>query len=162
MDGSINGAWRGEPLAVELRSPLEEWLDADLAAVRCHHGRYARWVCRRLGAGAVTVGRRVFFSPAGWRQVEQGGAAGLALAGHEVVHVLQYRRHGVVGMLARYLGAYLRGRLAGRSHRSAYRAIGFEREAFAVEARLRELAAVPEAAPASGAGERKSAVDSPP
>ena len=61
----------------------------------------------------------------------------LALAGHEAVHVLQYRREGFLPFLVRYLGEYLRGRLAGLSHDAAYRAIGYEREAFAAEARLR-------------------------
>jgi len=131
----------GRPLAPGVRSILERFLDADLAGVRCHRGRFARWLCRRLGAGAVTLGRRIYLSPAGWRQVQAGGVDGLALAGHEAVHVLQYRRHGLVGMLARYLRDYLRGRRAGLSHHAAYRAVGYEREAFAAEARLREVAA---------------------
>jgi hypothetical protein len=48
---------------------------------------------------------------------------------HEAVHVLQWRRHGIVGFLRRYLVAYARGRLAGWGHRGAYRRIHLEVEA---------------------------------
>ena len=48
---------------------------------------------------------------------------------HESVHVRQWRELGVVGFLVRYLGAYFRGRLAGYSHRGAYRRIPLEVEA---------------------------------
>jgi hypothetical protein len=77
----------------------------------------------------------------------------VALAAHEAVHVLQYRRDGFVGMLGRYLRDYLRGRRGGLTHHQAYRAVPYEREAFAVEARVRELARERAA---------EAAVDSPP
>ena len=41
----------------------------------------------------------------------------------------QYGRYGMAAFLGRYLGEYLRGRLAGASHAKAYRGISFEREA---------------------------------
>jgi hypothetical protein len=130
--------WRGAPLEPAARGFLERHLEEEFGDVRCHRGALARWLCRRLGAGAVTLGRRVFLSPGGWRRYRQGGASGLALLAHEAVHVLQYRRYGFFGMLARYGRDYLRGRRAGLSHGEAYRAVGFEREAFAVEARVRD------------------------
>jgi hypothetical protein len=48
---------------------------------------------------------------------------------HELHHVDQWHAHGVVGFLARYLGAYLRYRLLRYPHRAAYRRIPFEIEA---------------------------------
>jgi len=48
---------------------------------------------------------------------------------HEAVHVRQWRELGVVGFVVRYLGAYVRWRLAGHSHRGAYRRIPLEVEA---------------------------------
>jgi hypothetical protein len=136
-----------------VRRVIEEHFGEDFAAVRCHRGAFARLLCRLLGAGAVTLGRRLFFSPRGWDRYREGGTASVALAAHEAVHVLQYRRDGFLGMLVRYLRDYLRGRRAGLTHHQAYRAVPYEREAFAVEARVRELARERPAA---------AAVDSPP
>lgn len=132
---------RGERLLPAVRASLEEHLGEEygdvLGDVRLHAGRFAAFLCRRFGAGAMAFGRRIYFSPSGWRRYLQAGPAGVALAAHEAVHVLQYRRHGLPRMLARYLWQYLRGRLRGLGHTRAYRAIDYEREAFAVEAEVR-------------------------
>lgn len=121
--------WLGRPLDPALRDLLEAFLEVDLAAVRLHRGAGARLLTAVLGASGVALGRRLFFSSAGARLLDGGAAAAAGLAAHEVAHVLQYRRHGFFGMLARYLGDYLRGRLARLGHRGAYLAIGFECEA---------------------------------
>jgi hypothetical protein len=42
-------------------------------------------------------------------------------------------RHGVFAFLVRYLGEYLANRFRRMGHDAAYRAISFEREAFAAE-----------------------------
>jgi hypothetical protein len=57
---------------------------------------------------------------------------------HELMHVEQWRRSGPVRFLGRYLGDYVRGRLRGASHESAYRAIRAEEEARAVTRHLLE------------------------
>lgn len=51
------------------------------------------------------------------------------LLAHEMAHVRQWAELGSVGFLSRYLGAYLRGRARGLSHRDAYRGIPLEQEA---------------------------------
>lgn len=129
----------GRPLDPVLRGFLEAFFGDDLGGVRVHRGGGARLVTRLLGAAGVALGRRLFFSPEGARRLDGRGIAGWALLAHEVAHVLQYRRHGFVGMLARYLADYLRGRRAWLGHHAAYRAIGFEREAFAVGERVAEV-----------------------
>ena len=43
--------------------------------------------------------------------------------------MVQWSDFGVVGFLRRYLGAYLRSRVHGYSHKGAYRRIPFEVEA---------------------------------
>ena len=48
---------------------------------------------------------------------------------HELVHVRQWRRLGVVGFGARYLGTYARWRLRRYPHWAAYRRIPLEIEA---------------------------------
>jgi hypothetical protein len=154
----------GRPLPAALREGLARSFGDETAGVavrpeldrvRLHGGFFARWLCRRFGAGAVTFGRRVLCSADAWRrlradaeasteagtEVDVGPASAsgpevgaLALAAHEVAHVLQYRRDGILRLLARYVWEYLRGRLRGLSHDAAYRAISYEREAFAAEA----------------------------
>lgn len=73
------------------------------------------------GAAAITLGPLVSVR-ARWADDER-------LARHEAEHVRQWRRHGVVGFLVRYLGAYLRLRLALHPHWAAYRRIPLEVEA---------------------------------
>ncbi len=48
---------------------------------------------------------------------------------HELEHVRQWRQHGPVGFLRRYVGSYLGLRLRGYGHNDAYRRIPLEREA---------------------------------
>jgi hypothetical protein len=48
---------------------------------------------------------------------------------HERVHVRQFREHGAVGFVVRYVGSYLKSRLRGYGHWAAYRKIPFEAEA---------------------------------
>ena len=48
---------------------------------------------------------------------------------HEAVHVRQWKRYGVVGFVARYLGSYLLWRVRRKGHRGAYLRIPLEIEA---------------------------------
>jgi hypothetical protein len=73
------------------------------------------------GAAAVTLGSLVI--------VRRRAAGDADLLAHELVHVEQWRHHGVAGFAWRYLGAYLRWRLEGYPHWAAYRRIPFEIEA---------------------------------
>ena len=81
------------------------------------------------GAAATTLGRFVLVRP------EAVGSA--RLLRHELVHVRQWRRLGVLGFLSRYLGAYARWRLRRYPHWAAYRRIPLEIEA-EWEARARQ------------------------
>lgn len=73
------------------------------------------------GSAAITFGRLVI--------VRRGHAGDERLLAHELVHVEQWARLGVVGFLARYLRAYLLGRARGWPHVAAYRRIPLEVEA---------------------------------
>jgi hypothetical protein len=73
------------------------------------------------GSSAITVGSLI--------SIRRGRERSERLLRHELEHVAQYRRLGVLGFLRRYLAAYARGRLRGHSHRSAYRRIPFEASA---------------------------------
>jgi Domain of unknown function (DUF4157) len=73
------------------------------------------------GVAAMTLGR--------WVLVRRGRDEDVGLMAHELVHVQQWREHGAVLFLARYLSSYVRGRLRGEPHWTAYAAIPFESEA---------------------------------
>ena len=77
--------------------------------------------CLTPGVAAMTLGRLILL-----RRDHTGDAALLA---HELVHVRQWRELGAPRFLWGYLGAYLRGRLAGQGHQQAYQAIPLEVEA---------------------------------
>lgn len=72
------------------------------------------------GAAGITIGRLVSVRSA--RPTAH-------LLRHEEGHVVQWRQLGPVRFLVRYLSAYLRERLSGRSHWAAYRRIPLEIEA---------------------------------
>jgi hypothetical protein len=73
------------------------------------------------GIVAITLGRYVL--------VRRGWEHSIALIGHELVHVEQWRRLGAVRFGVGYLGAYVKARRAGLGHWDAYRAIPLEQEA---------------------------------
>lgn len=84
----------------------------------------AIWVLSRWsapGAAAITFGRVVI--------VRERSFGSARLRRHELVHVRQWARLGVVGFLRRYLGAYVGWRVRGYPHRAAYRRIPLEVEA---------------------------------
>ena len=79
----------------------------------------SRWAAP--GADATTVGRFIF--------VRERAASSPRVLRHELVHVEQWRRLGVIGFAVRYLGAYLRWRVRRYPHWAAYRRIPLEIEA---------------------------------
>lgn len=83
---------------------------------------YRLWVGGPVpkGADGITLGSLV---------IVRRGRESAYLLRHEQVHVRQWRRYGMLGFLARYLGSYAAWRLRGRSHLAAYRRIPLEIEA---------------------------------
>ena len=87
------------------------------------HRDHWRWIGGPVppGADAITLGPLIC--------ERRSSASSARLLRHELVHVRQWRRLGVLGFLRRYLGAYLRFRVRGYPHRAAYRRIPLEVEA---------------------------------
>lgn len=112
-----------------LAGQLEPEFASELASARLHRGGLATLLTALAGASAIVFGRRVFLSRPAAVCVDGGAADGCRLLAHELAHVAQYRRFGAAPFLGRYVGEYLRGRLGGLDHRTAYRSISFEREA---------------------------------
>ncbi len=120
-------------------------LDLDLARVLIHPidpgqievKRAPRWLTRLWGRGiqAMTILNRIYVDPGflgGHRR-----PLGLLVA-HELIHARQWRDHGFIGFLLRYVADYLKGRRDGLGHRDAYMAVGLEVEARGLAARFRE------------------------
>lgn len=84
----------------------------------------------RNGVAGITIGGRVYLDPA---VADMPVDRIVSIVRHEVVHVNQYQRHGLVRFLLRYGFEYLRNRLRGLRGYEAYREISFEKEAFAEE-----------------------------
>ena len=61
--------------------------------------------------------------------VRRGHEGSVHLLRHELVHVRQWRRHGIVGFAVRYLGSYGKWRVLRKGHRGAYLRIPLEVEA---------------------------------
>jgi hypothetical protein len=72
---------------------MEGMLGEDLGAVALHHGPDARAFCAMLGAEALTIGGDIVFA-AGLPDLS--GIEGRRLLAHELVHVVQNRRAGIV------------------------------------------------------------------
>jgi hypothetical protein len=87
------------------------------------HADHLVWVGGPVprGSDAITIGRLV--------SMRESAAGSGYLRRHELVHVRQWRRFGLVGFTVRYLASYLAGRLRGKGHLGAYRRIPLEIEA---------------------------------
>ena len=82
---------------------------------------------------AITLGRRIYLNAAAaTRSVDYLDR----LLKHELAHVRQVNRHGLVGFLIRYVAEFLRHLWRTRSMDAAYRDISFEVEARAAEESL--------------------------
>lgn len=85
------------------------------------------------GIRAMTLGNTVYIDPT----VLSGPKRPLGLLViHELVHVRQWRKRGVIPFLGSYLSDYLKGRRQKLGHRGAYRQIGLEMEARAIASRF--------------------------
>lgn len=137
---------RGEPLSdetVEKLGPffeeseispfVGEFLeDFDLTDIRIHEG--IPWYVRG-NPDAYTSGRNIYFAPG---KFDPNTASGLALIGHEALHVYQYQEHGAIGMRVQYVSDYLGNRMDGMAPYEAYRAIPFEQDAFRFQAHIED------------------------
>jgi hypothetical protein len=85
------------------------------------------------GIKAMTLGNTVYIHPG----VLSGPPKPLGLLViHELVHVRQWRKRGVLPFLGSYLSDYVKGRRQKLGHRGAYRDIAFEVEAREIASRF--------------------------
>ena len=82
---------------------------------------------------AITLGRTIYLSG---KATARSSDYLTRLLAHELVHVKQVNRHGLIPFLVRYLAEYFRLLVRERSFHTAYRNISFEVEARAAEESL--------------------------
>ncbi|MBV9495562.1 MAG: DUF4157 domain-containing protein [Acidobacteria bacterium] len=104
---------------------LRAVVDEAGAVVQFFYPWWMRPFLRRDVIG-LTLGRRVYIAP---HMLERSEAELERLLRHELAHVRQVRRIGLLRFLWRYLGEYWMLRRSGKSASAAYNAISFEREA---------------------------------
>ena len=78
----------GQPLAAEVRRPMEARFGHDFGRVRVHVDGQAAASAQAVGAHAYTVGQHIVFGPGQYRPNSPHGRSLLA---HELTHVLQQR-----------------------------------------------------------------------
>jgi hypothetical protein len=86
------------------------------------HEHYNQLWVNSIGACAVTIGSHIYYDA-------DKPYVSNRIRKHEMKHVEQYRKYGVVGFLMLYLMWYLIGRSKGLDHWKAYALIPFELEA---------------------------------
>ncbi len=85
IQGAVGG---GQPMAPEVRGPMEQAFGADLGRVRVHDGEQADRLSRSISAEAFTTGSDIFFAGGAYAPDSPQGQRVLA---HEIGHVMQNR-----------------------------------------------------------------------
>lgn len=110
-------------------SAIESSMAEARARIRVGYPWWLRpWLARDVIA--ITLGRRIYLSG---NAVARSSAFLERLLRHELAHVRQVNRHGLIPFLVRYIAEFVRLLLRERSINGAYRKISFEVEAKAAE-----------------------------
>ena len=102
---------------------------ADFSTVDVKSGVLAKSITSAAGASGVALGETIFLSSTSAKAFDQGALQAVALVGHELTHVLQYRALGMVRFLDLYMLDYSFNRSQGQSDGEAYRNIVAEQVA---------------------------------
>jgi hypothetical protein len=108
-----------------MKETLRMALTEARAQVKFHYPWWMRPFLRRDIIGIV-LGRRIYIAP---QMLERPAEELEQLIRHELAHVHQVARLGLIRFLWRYLAEYLKLRRSGLAAFEAYNAISFEREA---------------------------------
>jgi hypothetical protein len=108
---------------------IRQQIDDVAARVRVGYPFWLRPFLMR-GVIAITLGRRIYLAP---QLLERGGEAVEAIVRHELAHVRQVVRLGLIRFLYQYVRDYVALRRKGLSSAEAYRTIPFEIEAKSAE-----------------------------
>jgi hypothetical protein len=129
----------GKPLSTCFRKllapffkPSGEFRGLDLNDIRIHLG-VPEYIYKRAAVpvAAAVIGNNIYFNPNSYGEFSLDDVEMMA---HELVHVKQYRVHGMIGFVLDYFTGYLKNRRHGMSPKDAYDNSSMELEA-AAEAR---------------------------
>jgi hypothetical protein len=112
---------------------LSDDLQTAIADARAHvRFDYPRWLRPLLARDVIgiTLGRRIYLSP---RMLARSQPEVERLVRHELAHVRQVSRLGLLPFLWQYAMEWIRNRRKGMTSAEAYRNISFEIEAVAAE-----------------------------
>lgn len=113
----------------EIPDAIRDLIADSGARIRVGYPAWLRALLRK-NVIAITLGRRVYLSP---RLLEEGEEHLRSIVRHELVHVKQVNRVGLVCFLLRYVREFVANRRRGLDSEAAYEAISFEVEARAAE-----------------------------
>ena len=131
-----------DPLPAGLLQFFNAVFKSNFGNVDIQTGRLARLVTKAAdGADAVTLGPKIFLSADAAQEYEARTRDAIALIGHELMHVQQYRLMPEVHLnfFSLYFGNYLANRTSGQSANQAYQNITFEKQGFDAQRRIREF-----------------------
>jgi len=103
------------------------FIDLDLDKIILIDGiSFGRLILKLFNASAITFGKRIYFS----KPLNQNDTSTIFLIAHELVHVEQYKKNGVILFLLKYLRELIRNLIIHRSFITAYKNISFEEDAY--------------------------------
>lgn len=83
-------------------------------------------ILKLFDASAITFGKRIYLS----KSLNQNDPSAILLIAHELAHVEQYKKNGMILFLLRYIGEFIRNLIIYKSFIIAYQRISFEEEAY--------------------------------
>lgn len=87
LEASIQQArGSGQPLADNIRKPMEQAFGADFSGVKVHTDAHSERLNRSIQAKAFTTGQDIFFRQGAYSPESRGGQE---LIAHELTHVVQ-------------------------------------------------------------------------
>ncbi len=117
LEASINQArGGGQPMADNIRKPMEQAFGADFSGVKVHTDGQSDQLNRSIQARAFTTGRDVFFRQG---EYNPGSRDGQELIAHELTHVVQQKGEAVQGKQICWNRAS--GRANGVAHKEHFR-----------------------------------------
>jgi len=106
-----------KPLDVVTLTFFNTYFNKNFKDVDVQTGELAHFITSIAGAQAITFGNYIFVAKGEYNNQSVGG---LGLIGHELTHVLQYRKQGKSEFLLKYFKEYQNARAKGKSHDEAY------------------------------------------
>lgn len=121
------------PMSANQLHIMYAYFGIDFSLVNLNSGSAANALASRFGADAVTFGNQIYLSDAGAQDVESGSSEGLALLAHELGHVRDFARLGILPYMGFYIGQGAHHLSRGVPWGELERHMSLERSAYDIE-----------------------------